>query len=103
MADILEMGDAGKIIGKLSGREFEGLVHSKDKHLDDLPEGKLYIVDIKAMEKGVVTESNSIQAFQKGVIPLVLPLQGEKYMVIDGMPRFNENYTALEDLNGNKS
>ena len=101
MTDILGTGNYGKITGKLSGREFEGIVHSKDKPLEELPEGKLYIVDIKQKQGDIILEANSIQPFEKGVTPLLHGLQGEEYMVIDAVPRFNENYTSLEDLQGN--
>jgi hypothetical protein len=62
-------------------------------------EGKQYVVDIKEANDTEVTAIHDILSFADGNIP-VESLKGEKYMIIDGKPRFNEGYTTMEDLKG---
>ncbi len=97
--DILGMGTYFNIKGKKSGHYYEGLVYETAQPNQNTFVNKQYVVDIKEASATEVTEIHDILSFEDGNIP-VESLKGEKYMIIDGKPRFNEGYTTIEDLKG---
>jgi hypothetical protein len=79
-ADILGMGTNASITGKITGKEYNGVLHHKN---DDVTAGdfhpKYIVIDVKTLDGEKVTDYYSVMRFEN-FSPA--KLQGEKFLVV---------------------